>query len=77
MKDAAPTADGYDLAGKTADLTQVESELNWANCDAFAGGDHPATFPKKNFAGRFTGNIRIIRGGEYLFSTVSGDGSRI
>lgn len=75
--ETAPPEGGYDISSKTADLTQVEKSLNFPSAASWVDGVHPATFPTKNFAARYTGNLRIIRGGEYLFSTVSSDGSRL
>lgn len=68
--ETAPAATGYDLKGKTANVTGTQCELA---CGSANGG----TFPTKNYASVYTGNLRIIRGGQYMFSTTSDDGSRL
>ena len=71
----AATADGYATTG-TANYTTTEKTLNWYAAGDWATG-HPATFPKKEYAAKFSGNLKITRGGEYMWSTISNDGSRV
>jgi len=73
----APGPDGYDLTGKSPNLKEVEAKIDFPNTASWVGGSHPATFPTSNYAGVFEGQLRILRGGEYLFQTTSSDGSRL
>lgn len=68
---------GYDIAGKTPNFTKIEPELNWVNNASWLTGTHDASFPRDNYYGKYYGQLRIIRGGEYLFQTTSDDGSRL
>jgi len=72
------TNDGYVVDGLTANYTAVEPELNWANTAAWSSGTHAgASFPTSNYQSKFSGQLRVIRGGQYMFSTNSDDGSRL
>jgi hypothetical protein len=73
----APTSDGYDILGKSPQFTCVETKIDFPNAQSWIGGNHPATFPSTNYYSKFFGQLRIIRGGEYLFQTTSDDGSRM
>jgi hypothetical protein len=71
----AATANGYTLPAK-ANYTTTEKSLNWYAAGDWAKG-HEAAFPKSNYAAKFSGNLKITRGGEYMWSTISNDGSRV
>ena len=65
------TNDGYVVDGLTANYTAVEPELNWANTAAWSSGTHAgASFPTSNYQSKFSGQLRVIRGGQYMFSTI-------
>lgn len=73
------TFNGYTIAGKKADKEIVETELFWGNAAAFqAVSTHAGqNLPNNHLAAEYTGQLRINRGGEYLFALNSDDGSRL
>ena len=73
--DKGTTSAGYDISEKKADYSTVDANINFANDASWSAGKHPKTFPRDHFASKWTGNLRIVRPGEYIFATASDDGS--
>lgn len=73
------TFNGYTITGKNPDKEIVETELWWGNKTEFQATKAHAgqNLPNNHYAAEYTGQLRINRGGEYLFALNSDDGSRL
>ena len=67
---------GYDITGKQADKTKEVPVLDFKTEGAFADGISEG-FPPNFFAAVYTGQMEIMKPGEYTFMTKSDDGSRV
>ena len=75
---AVPVTAGDIAYPAKANLTNTPASLSWSSDDAcYAGDAYPDGFQQTNYASKCIGELKINRGGEYMFSTTSSDGSRL
>ena len=67
---------GYNIEGLKADKTKEEPILDFQVEAAFSAGIEEG-FPPNFFAAVYTGQMEILKTGEYTFMTKSDDGSRV